>query len=185
MSKTSSLHTKKWNRHLGLSLGHRHLGAFQELRYQGTMADTSAGSAGEGSHCTERPRWPAGPLSLPASPRPHTLPPVLGATTRLTQGTGEGCRSRVVREELRQGTEQPLTPRTGTRLQGDRLPKSPGDQGQSGGGSDSSSFLLQATGTARKKKKKKKKGVRDTLCFNSARVCSTWCIYELSGESSG
>lgn len=185
MSKTSSLHTKKWNRHLGLSLGHRHLGAFQELRYQGTMADTSAGSAGEGSHCTERLRWPAGPLSLPASPRPHTLPPVLGATTRLTQGTGEGCRSRVVREELRQGTEQPLTPRTETRLQGDRLPKSPGDAGTKWRRLRQLFIPAASNRDCEEKEKKKKKGVRDTLCFNSACVCSTGCIYELSGESGG
>ena len=32
-------------------------------------------------------------------------------------------------QELRERTEQPLTPRTETRLQGDQLPKSPGNVG--------------------------------------------------------
>lgn len=54
-SKISSSQTKKWNGHLGLSVGHYSPGAFQKLCRQGTIMDTSAGSTG--ARCTERSRW--------------------------------------------------------------------------------------------------------------------------------
>lgn len=61
-------------------------------------------------------------------------------------------------------------------LQADRLPKSPGDAATKW--RRLRQFFIHAASNRDCKKK-----VRDTLHFNSACVCSTCCIYELSGES--